>query len=83
MTDCSAPHSGRNKLIKLLSDESLGVFIEGMKEFDQAFCDLMASGTDFTLRLEVRGNTHKLLHCRTYQESIRRPREAGGNRKTA
>lgn len=67
--------------LDILSDESLDVFLNGMRKFDASFCGLMASGNDFTLRLEVHGNRGKLLHCRCYQDDIERPRESGGNEK--
>lgn len=54
-------------------EESLQLFLKKVQEFDQAFCDLMAKGCDFTLRLEVRGNQGVLLHSRVYRDDIERP----------
>lgn len=53
-------------------DKSLKVFLGKMKAFDTAFCDFMAKGTDFTLRLELRGNKGVLLHTRLYSDDIER-----------
>lgn len=58
---------------ELLDDPSLKVFLRKMKEFDTAFCDLMAGGDDYTLRLEVRGNKGVLLHAKVQNERIDRP----------
>jgi hypothetical protein len=57
-----------------------------MKKFDRYFCEVMDSGEDFTLRLEVRGNDHKLLHCRVYKDEIdsaagKKPVERKSNRR--
>ncbi len=57
----------------LEDDESLAVFLRSMSEFDQEFCDEMASGSDFTLRLEVRGDKGKLVHCRVNTDRFNRP----------
>lgn len=54
-------------------DESLACFLRKMAEFDREFCACMASGEDFTLRLEVRGNKGVLLHARSYRDKIDRP----------
>ena len=67
--------------VALDDDESLGLFLEAMREFDQQFCDLLTAGNDFTIRLEVHGNAGRLLHARTYRDHIRRPAAAGANRK--
>lgn len=67
--------------LEMLRDDSLHIFLEGLKELDSSFCNLMVDGSDFTLRLEIRGNAGKLLHCRSYNDTIRRPAEAGDNRK--
>jgi len=45
-------------------DESLAIFLRGMSKFDRLFCEQMMEGSDFTLRLEVRGNRGKLVHSR-------------------
>jgi len=44
-----------------------------MQRFDQHFCDLMAAGVDFNLRLEVHGNKGELIHCRVYHDGFERP----------
>lgn len=46
-----------------------------MKQFDHAFCEAMAEGTDFTLALEVRGDQHKLIHSRVKTDRFDRPVE--------
>ena len=43
-----------------------------MAKFMQLFCDSIASGNDFTLRLEVRGNKKELIHARVYTDDIER-----------
>lgn len=55
-------------------DESLLLFIENMKEFDEKFCEAMVKGSDFTLRLEVHGNVGEILHVKTHIDSIKRPK---------
>ena len=52
---------------------SLSVFMAGMAKFDRRFCDAMATGVDFTLRLELSGNKGKLNHCRVYDDEFDRP----------
>ena len=67
----------------ILSDdkEALGIFLECMKEFNRAFCDMMASKKpDWTLKLEVRGDKGQFLHCRVDHNSIARPKSAGKKR---
>jgi len=54
-------------------DKSLSLFIKKMSEFDQTFCDLMNSGSDFNIRLEIRGNSRQLIHCRVSFDSTDRP----------
>ena len=54
----------------LKDDESLANFLRNMKEFDEQFCDAMASGRDFTLRFEVRGEGGKLGHCRVMTDKF-------------
>lgn len=57
-------------------EESLEIFLRKMQEFDRAFCDAMASGTDFTIRLEVHGNRGEVLHVRLYKDDREQPRGA-------
>jgi len=67
----SCPEEGYRKALK--DDPSLVAFLSALKEFDRAFCDAMASGTDFTLKLEVHGNRSELIHARVQNDSFRRP----------
>jgi len=55
-------------------DGSLLLFQEKMMSFDRKFCDVMAGGEEFTIRLEVRGDKGKVVHCRVYNDEIGRPR---------
>jgi hypothetical protein len=57
----------------LKDDESLAIFLRGMAKFDHYFCDAMAQGEDFTIRLEVTGNKGNLLHCRASADGFERP----------
>ena len=41
-------------------DNSLKIFLNKVKEFDQAFCDFMIRGSNFTLSIEVRCNKSEL-----------------------
>jgi hypothetical protein len=45
-------------------DESLHLFQRTLLEFDQKFCEAMLKNHDFNVRIEVRGNKGKLVHCR-------------------
>jgi len=47
-----------------------------MTKFDRSFCDLMNSGVDFTLRLEIHGNKGKMIHCRVQADGFERPRNS-------
>lgn len=60
-------------------DESLMLFLKKMAQFDQMFCDAMSAATDFTIRLEVRGNKGQVLHVRAYCDDIERPHSSGKN----
>lgn len=55
-------------------DESLAIFLRNMAKFDRQFCELMTTGVDYTLRLEVHGNQGEVLHCRVHDDSFERPR---------
>ena len=57
----------------LPDEESLKMFLASLAEFDQRFCNAMASGTDFTLRIEVHGASGEMLHCRVNDDCFRRP----------
>lgn len=58
---------------RMLGSEDLRVFMDTLKQFNDAFSRLMVSETDFTLRLEVRGDGGRLLHCKCSSESFNRP----------
>lgn len=53
--------------------ESLSHFLAAMRDFDKSFCDSMASGADFTLKLEIHGDSGKMLHARVSSDVFRRP----------
>ncbi len=55
------------------NDASLALFLAAMHDFDSAFCDAMASGTDFTLRLEIHGDRGEMIHARVQDDQFRRP----------
>jgi len=63
------------KIPKSLSDDanSLAVYLHNMHKFDERFCEFMTEGSDFTLRLEVRGNKGDLIHCRVYNDAFQQP----------
>jgi hypothetical protein len=67
--------SGTNKFQDALKGQpaSLALFLQKMGEFDKLFCDLMAGGADFNIRLELRGNKGDLIHCRVSTDSTDRP----------
>lgn len=67
----SGPTNGFSEAIK--DNASLVLFLHKMKEFDDAFCDQMSKGSDFTIKLEVRGNKGEVLHVRTNVDAIDRP----------
>lgn len=64
----------------LQDDESLALFLRNMREFQQAFIDMVVSRRDFTLKLEVRGDLGKLLHCRVSKDHFDKPRADAGSR---
>ena len=53
----------------------LAMFLGTLAKFDTCFCDLMAAGGDFTLRVEIHGNKGKLIHCRVTDDCFQRPDE--------
>ena len=62
------------KFRKVLNDDkTLALFVRNMRKFDEAFCQAIAEGTDFTLSLEVRGDNHELLHSRVKTDRFDRP----------
>jgi len=54
-------------------DASLVVFLRNMQKFETAFCEKMIEGSDFTLRLELRGALGKMVHCRVSVDHFDRP----------
>lgn len=67
---------GKQKLIGVLQqqpDNSLVIFVEKMTKFDKLFCDMMADGVEFTLRLEVRGKAGRLEQTRVFLDDVGRP----------
>ena len=67
-------NSGYREALK--DDESLASFLKAMSQFDRRFCEAMTEGTDYTIRLEVRGCKGRLLHARVHSDGFERPREA-------
>jgi len=59
---------------RYLPDESLQEFLAAMRDFDNAFVNALASGVDFTIKLEVRGNCGELLHAKIDDGRWRRPK---------
>lgn len=58
----------------LKDDESLALFLRNMAKFDKSFCDLMAAGVEYTLRLEIHGNKGELIHVRVNHDGFDRPK---------
>ena len=58
------------------SDEHLAVFLRMMRKFDADFCDLMIGKEDFTLKMEIRGDRGKVIHCRVQKDAFDRPNDA-------
>lgn len=63
------------ELQKVLKEDSssLDILIRQMAKFDKAFCDNMAAGTDFVLKLEIKGDKGKMVHCRADSIVFDRP----------
>ncbi len=59
------------KIIK--NNESLNLFMDSLREFNQYFCDRMANGDDYTISLEVRGCNGEVIHCRAKNDGFKRP----------
>jgi hypothetical protein len=57
----------------LKDDVSLALFLRRMGDFDRAFCKAMNEGLDYTLKIEVHGNSGRLIHCRVSDDSFDRP----------
>lgn len=58
-------------------DDSLALFLSRMAKFDKLFCDSLASGDDFTIRLDIRGNRGRVIHCKVHMDEIAYPKKAG------
>ena len=70
----SKPGQGQPDYRTVLKDDaSLADFLSAMRDFDRAFCDSMASGADFTIKLEVHGCKGEMIHARMSSDSFRRP----------
>lgn len=54
-------------------DTSLKLFLAKLREFDQHFVNEMVKGSDYTIKLEVRGCKGKVIHVRTNVDAIDRP----------
>lgn len=61
------------------SQESLAAFLRQLHRFDKDFCDNMAAGVEFTMKLEIHGNKGKLIHARVNNDHFERP---GGDKST-
>lgn len=64
----------------LNDDTSLTEFLSALADFDRSFCNSMASGADFTLKLEIHGCSGAMLHARVSSDTFRRP--AGAEKRT-
>lgn len=70
------------KVKEVLKDQDTVVaYTKAMQEFNQKFCDAMASCVDFTIKLEVHGNVGELIHVKVDSNSWRRPRSAERKRQ--
>lgn len=56
----------------IVTDDTVRLFVNKMKEFDASFVASLIKGEDFTIRLEVRGNKGEVLHIRLYEDSMSR-----------
>jgi hypothetical protein len=57
----------------LKHQDSLEKFLRAMGSLDKNFCDLMVGGSDFVLKLEIRGNKGELLHAKVHHDEFHRP----------
>lgn len=71
MPSVNHAENGYREILK--DDRSLAKFLKAMAKFDRRFCEEMNDRTDFTLRMEVRGNQGELLHCRVVDDGFDRP----------
>ena len=66
---------------KVLTEESLKEFMSAMYDFNQAFCDAIASEVDFTIKVEVRGNKGEMYHAKVDNSRWRRPKGTKGTKR--
>jgi hypothetical protein len=57
----------------LNDDESLATFLRNMKRFDSEFVSSMASGQEFSIKLEIHGNSGRMIHCKVNTTVCDRP----------
>lgn len=60
------------------NEQSLELFLQQLGKFNTLFCDHMADGDDFTLRIEVHGDKGQILHVRTSDDGFKRPSSDAG-----
>ena len=70
------PEERFNTVIK--DDESLILLMRNLKAFEEDFCKYMMKGSDFNIRLEVRGCKGIVNHVRVYGDSTDRPKGMNG-----
>ena len=58
----------------LADDESLAVFLKNMKKFDEIFCESMATKHEYSIKLEIHGNSGRMIHCKVSYTSCDRPK---------
>ena len=63
--------NGFQEVIK--DNASLVLFVKKLGQFDKMFCDLMATGVDYNIRLEVRGDKGEIIHVRIMSDDCSRP----------
>ncbi len=63
------------------NDEHLAVFLRTMRRFDAYFCELMMEKKDFTLRMEVRADKGKVIHCRVHNDMFDHPSDSPKKRE--
>jgi len=68
-----SPGSRLVRVLQQRPDDSLEVFLNKMNQFDRQFCDMMANGSEFTIRLEIRGQGGRVLQTRVYLDDVGRP----------
>ena len=72
--DVGSLASSQSNYRSVLKDaDSLEIFLRNMADFDRYFCELMAKGRDFTLKMEVHGNKGELIHVKVDPLSFDRP----------